>query len=165
MTLRIRTLPAVVAAALVVLTLYLYLPVQNHEFIDYDDPLYVVDNPMLDEPLSPDSLVEAFYPYETNWIPVTWISLQLDSALWGREPTGYLLTNVALHAMSAVTLFAALLLMTGALWRSATVAAVFAIHPLHVESVAWVSERKDVLSGFFFTRAPDLSDGCQIGVR
>jgi tetratricopeptide (TPR) repeat protein len=145
---------ALVAVGLVALAIGVFGQVRNHEFLRYDDPIYVVENPNLRESLGAESLWRAFRePYETNWIPLTWISLQADYALYGAEPAGYLLTNVALHAASAVLLFLALARMTGATWRPAFVAAVFAVHPLHVESVAWVSERKDSLSGLFFMLA------------
>lgn len=85
-----------------------------------------------------------------NWHPLTWISQMIDCQIYGLNPRGHHLTNLLLHATTAVLLFLVVRRMTGALWRSAFVAAVFAIHPLHVESVAWVAERKDVLSGLFF---------------
>lgn len=136
------------------LVVAVYHPVRDHEFVNYDDHLYVVDNPKHHAGLSLDTLVESFTtPYETNWIPLTWVSLQIDYALYGDDPMGYHLTNVALHAASAVLLLLALARMTGAPLRSGFVAAVFALHPLHVESVAWVSERKDTLSGLFWMLA------------
>jgi tetratricopeptide (TPR) repeat protein len=95
-------------------------------------------------------LTRAFQPYGSNWIPLTWISYQFNYAFGGLEPGGYLLTNVALHALNAALLYLALFGMTGAVWRSAFVAALFALHPLHVESVAWATLRKDVLSGLFW---------------
>jgi len=140
-----------VAGGLVALTFAVYYPLAGHEFIDYDDPIYILENPNLEGGLRADALLGAFTrPYESNWIPLTWISLQIDHALYGKEPAGYLLTNAALHAASSALLFAALLAMTGSLAPSAFAAAVFAVHPLHVESVAWASERKDVLAGFFW---------------
>jgi Tfp pilus assembly protein PilF len=139
-----------VAAGIVVLVWAVFAQVRHHDFVNYDDRIYVVENPMLKRGLGPDTLARAFRPYENNWIPLTWISLQVGHALHGMSPAGFLLSNVALHAASAVLLFALLLQCTGALGRSAFVAAVFAVHPLHVESVAWVSERKDALSGLFF---------------
>jgi tetratricopeptide (TPR) repeat protein len=142
---------AAISALLVVLTAAVYLQVRGHEFVNYDDPTYITLNPNLDEGLGAASLIRAFTdPYEKNWIPLTWISLQLDHALYGKEPAGYLLTNVGLHALSSVLLFLLLCRVTSATGRSAFVAAVFAVHPLHVESVAWASERKDVLSGLFW---------------
>jgi tetratricopeptide (TPR) repeat protein len=119
--------------------------------VSYDDPEYVVENPSLHAGLSGDTLARAFtQPLSYNWIPLTSLSLQLDHALFGFEPAGYHLVNLALHLASSLLLFAILLRTTGDPWPSAFVAAVFALHPLHVESVAWVSERKDVLSGLFW---------------
>jgi tetratricopeptide (TPR) repeat protein len=142
---------AAISALLVALTASVFLQVRGHEFVNYDDPTYITLNPNLDQGLGAESLIRAFTePYEKNWIPLTWISLQLDHALYAKEPAGYLLTNVGLHALSSVLLFLLLCRVTGASGRSAFVAAVFAVHPLHVESVAWASERKDVLSGLFW---------------
>jgi tetratricopeptide (TPR) repeat protein len=144
--------PAVaISGVLIALAFAVYHPVAEHEFIHYDDSIYILENPNLEGGLGADAVIDAFaHPYETNWIPLTWISLQIDHALYGKAPAGYLLTNVALHALSCVLLFAALLRMTHALAPSAFVAAVFAVHPLHVESVAWASERKDTLAGVFW---------------
>src|SRR5499426_3356557 len=141
---------AVVALSLAALAFALYAPVRHHAFVDYDDDRYVVENPNLRLPLDAAALRRAFLPYETNWIPLTWLSLHLDWRLFGPRPAGYLLENAALHAVSAALLFLALTSLTGAAGRSAFVAAVFAAHPLHVESVAWASERKDVLAGLFW---------------
>ncbi|MEE8476669.1 MAG: tetratricopeptide repeat protein [Myxococcota bacterium] len=128
-----------------------YGQVRNHTFVGYDDNLYITENAVVREGLGLSSAIRAFSePHETNWIPLTWISLQLDHSLYGLEPAGYLLTNVFLHAASALLLFLAFARMTGAPWPSGFVAAVFALHPLHVESVAWASERKDALSGVFW---------------
>jgi tetratricopeptide (TPR) repeat protein len=124
--------------------------VGEHEFVRYDDFDFIVQNPILRDGLSPTGLVHAFQTNLSNWIPLTFLSFQLDYSLYGLDPAGYHLTNVALHALSAIALYFALLSMTGAVGRSAFVAAVFAIHPLHVESVAWATERKDTLSGLFW---------------
>ena len=111
----------------------------------------MITNPVLRLGLGADALRRIFSePYMMNWIPLTSLSLQLDYRLYGLAPAGYLITNVALHILSVLVLYAAFLRMTGERGRSAFVAAVFALHPLHVESVAWVTERKDVLSGLFF---------------
>jgi tetratricopeptide (TPR) repeat protein len=143
--------PLLICIALVAATLAVYAQVQHHEFVDKDDPLYIVKNEMLHQGLGVDTAIQSFTAaHHGNWIPLTWISLLVDHSRYGFEPAGYHRTNVALHTASAVLLFLALLQMTGALAASAFVAAVFALHPLHVESVAWASERKDVLSGFFF---------------
>ena len=141
---------AAIALGLLLLVVAVFHPVHDHAFLNYDDPLYVTDNPMLRGDLAWSGIARAFRPYENNWIPLTWISLQLDHAFYGKDPAGYHWTNVALHAIGSLLLFAALARSTGAVWRSAFVAAVFAVHPLHVESVAWASERKDVLSGVFW---------------
>lgn len=125
-----------------------YFQVVDHEFVNYDDLMYLS---RLQFELDSESIRRAFTePFQVNWIPLTWISMLIDHSLYGDDPTGYLLTNVALHAVAAVLLYAAFARMTKAIWPSAFVAAVFAIHPLHVESVAWMSARKDVLSGVSF---------------
>ena len=142
---------AAVAAGLVVATFAVYLQVRGHDFVDYDDLQVIVWN----ENLRPESAGEAVAlafgtTLNANWIPLTTLSLQLDRALWGERAAGFLLGNVALHAAAAVALFFALVRLTGATGRSAFVAGVFALHPLHVESVAWAAARKDPLSGLFF---------------
>jgi tetratricopeptide (TPR) repeat protein len=120
------------------------------EFVSLDDPAYVTRNPNVSGGLSPAGVCWAFTSFDNfNWHPLTWLSLQLDASLWGQKPWGYHLTNVLLHAANAALLFVALRALTGAFWRSAAAALLFAVHPLRVESVAWVSERKDVLSVFF----------------
>ena len=139
-----------IVLSLGVATFATYAAVGGHEFVNYDDRIYIHENPQLREPLTLLSVALAFQPYHSNWIPLTSLSLLLDYALFGAFAPAFLRTNVLLHAASAILLFLALARMTGALWRSAFVAAVFALHPIHVESVAWVSERKDVLSGFFW---------------
>jgi tetratricopeptide (TPR) repeat protein len=139
-----------IALLLISATLVVFYPVRQHEFVAYDDVLQIVQNAQIREGLSAAGLAHAFRPYDTNWIPLTWISYQINYAVSGLEPGGYLLTNVALHAASAVLLYLALVGMTGAIGRSAFVAALFALHPLHVESIAWATERKDVLSGLFW---------------
>ncbi|MEY2560088.1 MAG: hypothetical protein QOG51_503, partial [Verrucomicrobiota bacterium] len=121
------------------------------DFINFDDGEYVYKNPGVTNGLTLAGIVRAFtHSHAANWHPLTWISHMLDCQLYGLSPGGHHATNVAIHAANAVLLFLLVRQMTGALWRSAFVAALFAIHPLHVESVAWVSERKDVLSGLFF---------------
>jgi tetratricopeptide (TPR) repeat protein len=123
----------------------------SHEFVGYDDPRYVVENPWVTNGLTLGGIQWAFtHVHATNWHPLTTISHMLDCQLHGLEPWGHHLTNILLHAAAAILLFFALRELTGNLWPSAFVAAVFAVHPLRVESVAWVSERKDVLSGVFF---------------
>jgi len=138
------------AALLAAGTLAVFAAVRGFDFVEYDDAIYVTQNPHLEKGLSQAGLRWAFTPYETNWVPLTWISLLVDHELWGKQPAGYHITNLALHVLCVVLLFWVLAGMTGAPGRSAFVAAVFAWHPLHVESVAWVAERKDVLSGLFW---------------
>jgi tetratricopeptide (TPR) repeat protein len=139
-------LAAAVAAA--------YAGAPGNGFVDMDDPLYVRDNPEVRAGLTAEGVRWAFTTFETsNWHPLTWLSLQLDATLFGPGPWGFHLTNVVLHAANTLLLYLALLRMTGAFWRSAAVAALFGLHPLHVESVAWVAERKDVLSGLFWMLA------------
>ena len=121
------------------------------QFINFDDNEYVFKNAQVARGLTMEGIVWAFtHVYAANWHPLTWLSHMVDAQLYGLNPGGHHLTNVFLHAATAVLLFLVLRNMTGALWRSAFVAIVFAIHPLRVESVAWVAERKDVLSGLFF---------------
>ena len=139
------------AAVLVAAVVFVYAGVADHEFLAYDDDVYVVDNPNLRQPLDLRAVSHAFTsPYETNWIPLTWLSLHLDAAWHGLDARAYLATNVALHAAASVLLFFGLLSLTRSPGASAFSAGVFAVHPLHVESVAWIAERKDVLAGFFF---------------
>jgi protein O-mannosyl-transferase len=122
-----------------------------HEFVNFDDREYVYENPVVARGLTLKGIVWAFtQAHAANWHPLTWLSHMLDCQLYGLNPGGHHLTNVLLHTATVILLFLVLRQMTGALWRSAFVAAVFAIHPLRVESVAWVAERKDVLSGLFF---------------
>ncbi len=138
-------------ASLVLLTLAVYLPVLTHGFIRFDDPVYVTRNPWVKAGLTWDGTAWAFTAnVASNWHPLTLLSHMLDCELFGMEPLGHHLTSLLLHTASAVLLFEALRLMTGSIWRSAAVAALFAVHPTHVESVAWIAERKDVLSGFFW---------------
>lgn len=123
----------------------------RHGFINLDDDEYVLHNAHVRAGLTAGSVAWAFtHSYSANWHPLTWISHMLDCQLYGLAPAGHHLTNLLLHSASAIALFLVWWRMTGALARSAVVAALFAIHPLRVESVAWISERKDVLSGLFF---------------
>jgi Flp pilus assembly protein TadD len=129
----------------------LYLPTLGHAFLNYDDDLYLTRNPHLRLGLSPAGLAWAFTTgYGANWFPLTWLSWLIDYAIWGLDPRGFHLTNLLLHAVSTALLFGILARMTGATWRSAFVAGVFALHPVHVESVAWAAVRKDVLSALFW---------------
>lgn len=120
-------------------------------FVNYDDNSYIYDNPIVQRGLTwPGFLWALTYGKIGHWHPLTWLSHMADCQIWGLWAGGHHLTNVILHALAAVLLFFALKELTGATWRSAFVALVFAIHPLRVESVAWIAERKDVLSGVFF---------------
>jgi tetratricopeptide (TPR) repeat protein len=132
-------------------TVALYSPAFMYHFVNLDDVVYVTSNGHVNHGVTADAIKWAFTsPYAGNWHPVTWISHMVDCQVFGPNPTGHHVVNVVLHALASVVLFLALRCMTGALWRSAAVAAFFAWHPLHVESVAWIAERKDVLSGLFF---------------
>jgi tetratricopeptide (TPR) repeat protein len=123
----------------------------RHEFVNYDDQAYVYENPAVTRGLNLKGIEWAFtHSVGGNWHPLTMLSHMLDCQLYGLNAGGHHLTNILLHTATAILLFLVLRRMTGFLWRSAFVAAVFAIHPLRVESVAWVAERKDVLSGLFF---------------
>lgn len=136
---------------LIVGTLAVYLPVKDHEFLLYDDYGYIVKNYYLQPGLTWENIVWAFTSgYAANWHPLTWLSHMLDYQLFGLNPTGHHLHNVLLHLLNSILLFLVMRKMTKAEWASAFVAAVFALHPLHVESVAWASERKDVLSALFW---------------
>ena len=136
------------------MTLALFWQVQNHQFINYDDPSYVTENRHVQTGLTPESVLWAFTSTEeANWHPLTWLSHMVDVELYGLNPEGHHLTNLLFHVMNTLLLFWVLNRMTKAVWQSAFVAALFAVHPLHVESAAWVAERKDVLSGFFWMLA------------
>src|SRR6516225_487449 len=123
----------------------------GYGFVNFDDDSYFSANYHVKAGLTWKGALWAFQTgYASNWHPLTWLSLMLDAQLFGTGPAGPHLTNVILHAVNAVLLFLLLRRLTGALWPSALVAALFAVHPLRAESVAWVSERKDVLSAVFF---------------
>jgi tetratricopeptide (TPR) repeat protein len=137
-----------VSVALAVLVVAVFGRTVTFGFVTYDDPLYVTENPMVQRGLDGEALRWAATAMAaSNWHPLTWVSHQADWQLWGADAGGHHLTNVLLHAAAAVLLFLALRRMTGRLWPPALVAALFAVHPLRVESVAWIAERKDVLSG------------------
>jgi Flp pilus assembly protein TadD len=139
-----------IAVALAGVTFLVYLPALSCDFVNYDDPAYVTENQMVWQGLGPTGLRWAMTAIvSANWHPLTMLSLQLDYELSGLKPFGYHLTNVLLHVANAVLLFRVLRAATGMVNRSAVVALLFALHPLHVESVVWVSERKDLLSTLF----------------
>ena len=139
-----------VCVLLVVAVLLVFGQAIRYEFVNYDDDQYFYANPHVQAGLTWSSARWAFQTgHASNWHPLTWLSLMLDVELFGNGPAGPHATNVILHAANTVLLFLLLRRLTGAPWRSAFVAGLFALHPLHVESVAWVSERKDELSGCF----------------
>ena len=123
----------------------------GYDFVNFDDDRYVYDNDHLNHGFTWDGLIYYVYHWHSyTYHPLSTYSHMLDCQLFGLEAGGHHWTNVVLHAITAALLFLLLRRMTGRLWPSALVAALFAIHPLRVESVAWISERKDVLSGLFF---------------
>jgi protein O-mannosyl-transferase len=139
------------SVVLIAITCAVYWQVGDHGFLNLDDNDYVTENPHVATGLTGSNLRWAVTSVAAaNWHPLTWVSHMVDAQLYGREPRGHHLTSVALHAASALLLFLLLVRATGFLWRSLFVAALFALHPLHVESVAWVAERKDVLSALFW---------------
>jgi len=147
-----RTRPWLVALCLFGAALALYAPVARFPFIEFDDPGYVRDNPHLAHGLTAETVRWAFTSagYQYNWHPLTWLSHGLDVQLFGLDAGRHHMVNACLHALNAALLFLALRALTGRHWPSALAAALFALHPLRVESVAWVAQRKDVLAGTFF---------------
>jgi Flp pilus assembly protein TadD len=140
-----------IALCLLIATAFVYLPVRHHDFINYDDPVYVTENPHVLAGWSTAGVTWAAVTFETgNWLPLTWLSHMSDVQLFGVASGRHHVTSVLIHLMSTLLLFALLRAATGARWPSALVAFVFGVHPIHVESVAWVAERKDVLCGFFW---------------
>ena len=140
-----------ISLTIVLLTLCVFARTRGYPFVNYDDPGYVAENPEVIDGLTIHGLVWAFtHAHGGNWHPFTTLSHMLDCQLFGLWPGGPHIVNVLLHSAAAVLLFHALRQMTAAFWRSAFVATFFAIHPLRVESVVWISERKDVLSGLMF---------------
>ena len=142
---------AIVCVFLIAITWFVFGQTVRYYFVNYDDDAYVYANPLISNGLTLPGAIYAFSgKHSGNWHPLTTLSHMLDCQLWGSHAGGHHFTNIVLHTIAVVLLFLILLQMTGALWRSAFVAAVFAIHPLRIESVAWISERKDVLSAVFF---------------
>lgn len=136
---------------LVVITFLVYWQVLDHGFLNFDDTRYVTENAHIKKGFSPEGVTWAFtQSYASNWHPVTWLSHMLDFEVYGLNPTGHHLTNLLFHIANTLLLFGILLKMTGAIWRSGLVAILFALHPLNVETVAWIAERKNVLSTFFW---------------
>jgi Tfp pilus assembly protein PilF len=137
--------------ALAVVTIALYSPVTRAPFLNYDDQICVSENAQVRAGLNWNTVAWAFHtPKDLDWHPLTWLSYGLDTQVFGLGPSGYHTTNLLLHAANVVLLFLILQSATGFVWRSLAVAALFALHPINVESVAWISERKNVLSMFFF---------------
>src|SRR5439155_23369275 len=135
---------------LVIVTFGIYAQVIGHHFTNFDDAPYITENSMVNRGVTPAGLAWAFTTFHAAyWHPLTWIAHMIDSQLFGMFAGGHLLVNALIHAANTVLLFWFLLRTTRARWSSALVAAFFALHPLHVESVAWASERKDTLSTFF----------------
>lgn len=142
---------AMITLGLIAACFLIYAQTGSHEFINYDDPNYVIKNVHVNQGVSVANLKWAFTAFDFYyWQPLTWLSLQLDSQLFGPKPGALHLTNMLFHMLNAVLLLLALHQLTGAVWRSGFAAALFALHPLRVESVAWIAERKDVLSGMFW---------------
>jgi len=147
-----RTLPiAGICAVLILATLAAFWGLRSNDFIMLDDDAYITNNKDVQKGLNGESIAWAFTTFHAgNWHPVTWLSHMLDVQLFGMDAGKHHLSSLLLHCANAVLLLLLLFRMTGALWRSAFVASLFALHPLHVESVAWIAERKDVLSTFFW---------------
>ncbi len=146
-----KTLTILICLGLALAVFGVFSPALNCDFTNYDDPDYVTENEQLQHGITVNSLKWAFTTsHSSNWHPLTWITHMLDVQIYGLNPTGHHFTNLLLHAASSVLMFLLLRRMTGALWASAFVAALFGLHPLRVESVAWIAERKDVLSTFFW---------------
>ncbi len=145
-----QNLPLIISLLLIAATLLAYLQVKDFDFICFDDKPYVTENHHVQAGLTVKGFTWAFTTFHaSNWHPLTWLSHMTDCELYGLNSMGHHWTNLQIHIANTLLLFFVLQYMTGALWRSAFVAALFALHPLHVESIAWVAERKDVLSAFF----------------
>ncbi len=141
----------IICIILAALTFAVYWQVNQFDFVNIDDNIYIIENSHIKSDLSKDAFLWAITTkYGDLWNPLVWLSFMVDYQLYGLHAGGYHVTNLILHILSTLLLFWLFCRMTGALWKSAFVAAFFALHPLHVESVAWVSERKDVLSAFFW---------------
>jgi Flp pilus assembly protein TadD len=149
--LRYQYAELVICLALMIAVLSVYWPVQHHDFINVDDDLYITENPTVRDGITKAGFIWAFSFNDVDyWHPLTWLSHMVDCQLYGLNPQGHHFNSLLLHAVNSILLFLVLIHMTGALWRSAAVAAMFALHPLNVESVAWIAERKNLLSAFFW---------------
>jgi tetratricopeptide (TPR) repeat protein len=169
-----RLLPFLLCLILLATSCITFWPVLQNDFVNFDDPDYVTENAVVKNGLTWKGVQWAFTTsHAANWHPVTWLSHMLDVTLFGLKPMGHHLTSLLFHGVNSVLLLLLLRQMTGAVWRSMLVAGLFALHPLHVESVAWVAERKDVLSTFFgiltlmayaaYAKARDESRGSRAG--
>jgi Flp pilus assembly protein TadD len=148
--LRIKGRDLLIGGGLIVAVVAVYGQVISHHFINLDDDIYIYENPMVIAGLTTKGVLWAFTTFHAaNWHPLTWLSHILDAQVFGLNPGAHLAVNVFLHILNSLLVFALLKNMTRRVWRSAIVAALFALHPMHVESVAWAAERKDVLSVFF----------------
>jgi tetratricopeptide (TPR) repeat protein len=151
MNLSKKQILSLIITGLVLATIVAYEPVRNNGFIGFDDYDYIIDNPHVNKGMTGDSVIWAFTEqYKANWHPLTWLSHMLDCRLFGLNPVGHHLVSLLFHIANTLLLFWVLKRMTDSIWASAFAAAVFALHPVHVESVTWAAERKDVLSGFFW---------------
>jgi hypothetical protein len=138
-----------ICLSLIIITSLVYSPVRNFEFLNYDDSQYITNNPYVQAGLTLNGLKWSSTDMSTgNWHPLTWISHMVDCHFFDMNAGKHHLTNVLFHIANSLLLFIVLRKTTGKLWQSGFVAALFVLHPLHVESVAWISERKDVLSTF-----------------
>ena len=143
-----------VIGALIAASLFVYAPVTSYEFLSFDDGMYVSENHVVLEGLSARGVLAAITDHTiAMWTPITTLSYQLDIELFGPDSGAFHRTNLLIHILNAVLLYVMILVLTSAVWPSALVALLFAVHPLHVESVAWISERKDVVSTFFWFSA------------
>jgi len=146
-----KTLKVAICIFLMVATFGIYSQVQDHGFIDFDDNVLVTESSLVQAGLTNENIIRVFTTtHSGGWTPITSISYMLDYQLYGLNPKGFLLTNLFFHIANSLLLFLVLFRMTGAIWQSAFVAAMFAFHPLNVESVAWAAERKNVLSTLFW---------------
>ncbi len=146
-----RIHPFWICAVLAIAAIWVFHDVRTYDFVNLDDPDYIYQNPNIQNGITLEAVKWALTAgYAANWHPLTWLSYMLEWQFFGSSAGGYHLTNLILHIANTLLLFIVLKQMTKALWQSAFAAALFALHPLHVESVAWVSERKDVLSTFFW---------------
>jgi len=145
-----QTMKTAICIFLAVATFSVYLQVKDHEFVNFDDNVLVTESSLVQAGLTNENIIRVFTTtHFGGWLPINSISYMLDYQLYGLNPKGFLLTNLFFHIANSLLLFLVLCRMTGAIWQSAFVAAMFALHPLNVESVAWVAERKNVLSTFF----------------